>query len=338
MPTPAAEPTNGGAGDASVGRFPDFFVVGHHKCGTTALWHSLRAHPQIYMPNLKEPQFLAEDMRRRFEPPQGRVLARLLPQTREEYLALFADAAPEQLAGEASASYLWSRTAATRIAEARPGARMVAILREPASFLRSLHLQLYRSHIEDEPDLRKAMSLEAARRRGKHIPRRSHLPQQLQYSGHVSYVEQLERYRAHFPREQMLALIYDDFRAANEDTVREVLRFLGVDADGPVEIADENTTSRNVRSQQVDDLVDAMHLGRNPAARATRGAVKTLTSRRLRHGAFRLLRRRYLYTEPPPPDEAFMLDLRRRYKGEVVALSEYLGRDLVSLWGYDKLG
>ena len=32
-----------------------------------------------------------------------------------------------------------------------------------------------------------------------------------------------------------------------------------------------------------------------------------------------------------------MLELRRRYRPEVVALSEYLGRDLVSLWGYDRL-
>jgi RNAse (barnase) inhibitor barstar len=27
--------------------------------------------------------------------------------------------------------------------------------------------------------------------------------------------------------------------------------------------------------------------------------------------------------------------LKRRFKGEVVALSEYLGRDLVTLWDYD---
>ena len=39
--------------------------------------------------------------------------------------------------------------------------------------------------------------------------------------------------------------------------------------------------------------------------------------------------------EPPAPDERFMLELRRRFKGEVVALSEYLDRDLVGLWGYD---
>ena len=33
-----------------------------------------------------------------------------------------------------------------------------------------------------------------------------------------------------------------------------------------------------------------------------------------------------------------MLELRRRFKPEVVALSEYLGRDLVSLWGYEQIG
>ena len=32
-----------------------------------------------------------------------------------------------------------------------------------------------------------------------------------------------------------------------------------------------------------------------------------------------------------------MRELRRRFASEVVALSEYLGRDLVSLWGYDRL-
>ena len=44
-----------------------------------------------------------------------------------------------------------------------------------------------------------------------------------------------------------------------------------------------------------------------------------------------------VFTDPEPPDEALMLELRRRFKPEVVALSEYLNRDLVTLWGYDRL-
>jgi len=47
---------------------------------------------------------------------------------------------------------------------------------------------------------------------------------------------------------------------------------------------------------------------------------------------------RAVYRTPSAPDEQFMLELRRRFKGEVLALSEYLDRDLVALWGYDGLG
>ena len=48
-----------------------------------------------------------------------------------------------------------------------------------------------------------------------------------------------------------------------------------------------------------------------------------------------MLRRRVVYGTPRSPDERVILELRRRYKPEVVALSEYLGRDLVTLWGYE---
>jgi hypothetical protein len=44
-----------------------------------------------------------------------------------------------------------------------------------------------------------------------------------------------------------------------------------------------------------------------------------------------------VYRAPPPPDEAFMDELRKRFEGEVAALGEYLDRDLVGLWGYDHL-
>src|SRR3954452_9468566 len=85
-------------------RRPDFFLAGHHKSGTTAMHAMLSQHPQIFVPELKEPHFMATDRRSRFGEPRG------LPATLDEYLALFAPARPEQLAGEASASYLWSHT------------------------------------------------------------------------------------------------------------------------------------------------------------------------------------------------------------------------------------
>src|SRR4051794_5617259 len=111
-------------------RRPDFFLAGHHKSGTTAMYAMLSQHPQVFMPEVKEPHFLATDRRSRFGAPGD------LPTTLAAYLALFEPARPDQIAGEASASYLWSHTAASQIAALCPDARVVGILREPASHLR----------------------------------------------------------------------------------------------------------------------------------------------------------------------------------------------------------
>jgi hypothetical protein len=314
-------------------RVPDFFIVGHHKSGTSALYEMLRAHPQIFLSPLKEPRYMASDMRERFRQPRERPH----PQTLEDYLALFAGALPDQRAGEASATYLWSHSAAERIAQLQPAARIIAILREPASFLHSLHITYLRAHVESEKDLRKALELEAERREGRNIPRRSHLPQLLQYSDQVRYVEQLRRYRDHFPPDQVLVLIYDDFRADNEATVRTVLRFLDVDDSVPIEVVERNVTTRTVRSHVADDVVHSVSLGRGRLPRLAKSVLKTLSTQGLRRATFRAARRRLVMAEAPEPDERLMLELRRRFKPEVVALSEYLGRDLVRLWGYDRL-
>jgi sulfotransferase family protein len=314
-------------------RVPDFFIVGQPKSGTTALYEMLRHHPQIFMPELKEPWYFAGDMLPRFQPPRSAPPL----ETIEDYRALFADAGEQQRIGEASSSYLLSRTAAARIAEVRPDARIVAILREPASFLRSLHLQLLRTHVESRKTLRKAIGLEAARREGKRIPRRSHRPQLLLYSDHVRYVEQLRRYDELFPPEQVLVLIYDDFRRDNEGTVRTVRRFLGVDADAPVDVLDANPTTAQMRSQQMDELLNVVSVGRGPVSRVVKAGLKTAMPSGLRSRAIEATQRHLVMGAPPPPDEQLMLQLRRRFKGEVEALSEYLDRDLVALWGYDRL-
>ena len=315
--------------DMPHARVPDFFIVGNPKSGTTALYEMLRGHPQIHMP-VKETWFFAPELRSRFRPegsPQQ-------PVTLDGYLSLFDAALPGQLVGDATPSYLRSRTAAARIAELQPGARIIAILREPASFLRSMHLQDVQSHIETETDFGKALALEPARREGREIPKDCARPDALLYSEQVRYVEQLRRYHALFPAEHVLVLIYDDFRLDNEATVRQVLAFLGVDDSVPVSVLDANPTVR-LRWRRLDDLLDAVSLGRGPLGLAAKASIKALTPARLRRRALEATQSRVVYGKPRPVDEDVMHELRSRFKGEVVALSDYLDRDLVTLWGYE---
>jgi hypothetical protein len=312
-------------------RAPDFFIVGHPKCGTTALYEMLRSHPQVYMPACKEPWFFAPELHERTPPRPGGT-----PRTLDQYLALFDPALPEQRAGEASALYLWSQTAAARIAEVQPDARIIAILREPVDFLRSLHLQFLQVYVETEGDLRRALELEPRRRAGESVPRYTYWPQALLYSDFVRYVGQLRRYEAAFTRERMLVLVYDDFKCDNQRTVREVLRFLGVDESHQIQARTANPTVQ-ARSQRVHELVHAVSVGRGPVSLAIKGTVKALTPRRLRRRAMHTTQRRLVFTDPQPPDEELINELRARFSGEVQAISEYLGRDLVELWGYGHL-
>jgi hypothetical protein len=286
----------------------------------------LRCQPRIYMPAQKSTHFFASE--------SGAAPERL-PRTLDDYLALFDAAGADQLLGEASPSYLRSHTAAALIAEVQPDARIIAILREPASFLRSLHLQMLQNHVETEKDFGRAIELEPARREGKRIPRDCPWPQALLYSDHVRYVEQLRRYHAVFRPENVLVLIYDDFRADNEGTVRKVLSFLGVQDMAPVQVQEANPTVR-LRSKQLDDLIHRATVGRGPVMKSVKVGIKAVTSRRLRHSALGM-RSSVVYGEPRPPDEQLMLELQRRFKGEVEALGEYLKRDLLQLWGYDSV-
>jgi len=296
----------------------------------------LRRHPQIYMPDVKEPLFFASDLR-----PNARAQAPIderapaFPSSYEEYLALFAAATADQRVGEASSSYLRSRVAASAIADAQPAARIIAILREPASLLRSLHLQRLQEYVESEPDLAKAMALEDTRRQGIRAGPRDR-PQMLLYSEFIHFVEQLRRYDTVFPREQMLVLIYDDFRHDNEQTMRSVLRFLQVDDTAPIEPLRANPTVA-VRSPRLERMVRRAQYGSGAISGPVSRVVKTVTPQQLRRRLFYPLRRRVIYREPQPADEHVMVELRRRFKPEVVALSEYLDRDLVALWGYDSL-
>lgn len=255
----------------------------------------------------------------------------------EGYLSLFAGASPGQRAGEASPQYLRYASVPAAIAQVAPDTRIIAILREPADFLRSFHGQMLHNRVELQKDFQKAMALEEPRRRGERLPRGCRRPSWLLYSDHVRYVEQLRSFHDVFGAEQVLVLIYEDYRRENERVVREVLRFLDVDDSLAVEQVDTKPL-KDVRVRRLHQLGGALQEARrNPAA--ANPALRTLDA--LLPAAVRETFgsqwRRLIYRPRAAPSDAFLLELRRRFKPEVEAVSEYLSRDLVSLWGYDRV-
>lgn len=97
--------------------FPNLFIPGAMKAGTTTLRYCLNQHPDIFMAADKEPNFFSND--RTF---------RLL---NEYYRPLFEKGTGIRYRGEASVPYIKSAKAVQRIREWVPDPKFIFILRNP---------------------------------------------------------------------------------------------------------------------------------------------------------------------------------------------------------------
>jgi len=193
---------------------PDFFIVGAPKCGTTAMYHYLRQHPQIFMPDRKEPHFFSVDVR-----VPGAI------RNPVDYAALFADTGDALRVGEASVSYLASRAAGPAIHRAAPDARIIVMLRDPAEVVASLHQQLVYECEAEHEDLAEAVRIQYEAR---HLIL-AHKGVPYIYREVVRFESQLRRYLDLFGEEQVHVILLDDLRDHPGRTFEACLRFLDVD-------------------------------------------------------------------------------------------------------------
>src|SRR5712692_7209004 len=121
-----------------VGRRPDFFIVGAPRSGTTALYTYLRQHPDVFLPEKKEPHYFNIDMT------SGGAI-----RNEKDYAALFAGALDETRVGEASVYYLSSACAPFEIKKDCPTAKIIIMLRNPVDVMYALHAHQVVSWVED---------------------------------------------------------------------------------------------------------------------------------------------------------------------------------------------
>ncbi len=217
-------------------RYPDFFIAGAPRCGTTFLYDVLMAHPRVFMPLIKEPHFFAPDL-----------VFRQAVTDRDAYLALFKGAAPNELVGEASAEYLASKAAARAIAGVRPQARSIISLRDPIERIVSMHsLKVFQGTEQRALNDLVREDLDAGPASG-HQP----LTRARRYTLGSLYGQQLVRWFEHFPREHVLVILLDDLSASALGTVNRILAFLALEPFAEMPTADDIKLSRKaVRKAQ----------------------------------------------------------------------------------------
>jgi hypothetical protein len=289
---------------------PDFFIVGAPRCGTTALYSYLRQHPDVFLPEHKEPHFFNTDMT------SGGAI-----RNEEEYLKLFADAQDKKCIGEASVYYLSSTVAPHAIKAFCPTAKIIIMLRNPVEVMYALHAHHIAAWVEDVWDFETALSLEEDRKRGRRLPRGNNDPHKLFYRQTVNFPVQLWNYREVFGIENIHVIIYDDFVRDTAEAFRRTCSFLQVSADIPIEFP-VVWSNPSFRSPAL-----ARFLQHPP--RIVRGLGRIVLPRTVRSRMVDLIWRWNSIRAPRPP---LPLETRKHLISElspqVEDLSALLGRDL----------
>jgi Sulfotransferase domain len=220
---------------------PAFLIIGAQRAGTTTLYTYLRRHPDVTGPRWADPvvswskelHFFDEnywrgvEWYRKFFPLEAR--QRLMRR-------LGRDLVP----GEGTPYYMFHPAVPARVAETIPDVRLIALLRNPVERAYS-HYQLMARSGREKLSFEEALEAEPQRLAGLEEVLMEERPQvgeggwrrhqhhrHRAYVGRGLYADQLERWLAHFPREQLLVLRSEDFLARPDETYAQVFEFLGL--------------------------------------------------------------------------------------------------------------
>lgn len=298
------------------GLMPNFFIIGAPKSGTTSLYRYLSEHPDIVMSEPKEPHFFAHDL-----PAEYRHVL-----TMKEYRETFSHDNPGQnleAVGEASVDYLLSDVAVSNIREFNPSSKIIVLLRNPIELVHSLHAQALYSGNENIPDFRAAWEAQEDRKKGKNIPKDCTNPNHLQYRKMGCLGSHMERVYEIFPDEQVLPIVFDDFKEDTKEVYEEILSFLDVTSDEREQFPVENPNQKH-RFRSVGRVVQ------NPPSYAVRFAMKAKEMAGLQKLGI-LGRLREWNTMEQERDEMpgeFRDKLVEEFEPEIDRLEEVIGRSL----------
>lgn len=294
---------------------PNFLILGAANSGTTSLYDYLKQHPDIYMPEVKEPRFFAfEDEALKFCGPgdehrNANSVTRL-----DEYRALFSGVTKEKAIGEASPPYLYIPKAAERIRHHIPNAKLIAILRNPAD--RAFSNFMHQRAIGYEPLADFSMAIEDEETRIK-----NNWSFIWHYRARGYYYKQIKRFMDIFPHENIRIYLYEDFSENNVALIQDIFRFLGVDDTFCPNVSIQHNPTGEPKSQFF------MRFLRDP------GLAKAIAKRLLPYSLRANLKSRLLARntagQAMPPD--FRRKLLEDYRPDIAKLEKLLDRDL-SVW------
>jgi hypothetical protein len=263
---------------------PNFLVIGAPRSGTTWIAANLRRHPDVFMSPVKEVHFFDRHYKKGIT----------------YYESFFKHHAGQPAIGEASPDYmhgLYSKQDIPRLIYRHlPDVRLIASLRNPVDRVYSRYL-----------------NAKAKFDKNKFSTFQERLDERPEFIKEGFYFEQLQSFLAHFPREQMLLLLYDDLVSDPQDFMRQIYAFLGV----------RSEFASYVHKTSINASAGKRNLGKS---RLLWLMARACSRGRLYNAADRIRRLNSVSIEPMP------MELRRRlvstYREHNLRLQDLLGRDL----------
>ena len=196
----------------SADSWPNFYIVGAPKAGTSSLHAYLQAVPGIFMSKIKEPNYFS-----RIVVPDDHPLRPI--RDTEKYLQLFAGVTNERVVGEASPTYLADPEAPRLIREVAPDCRILISLRDPVERAFSHYLMMRNNGKTKDSFLNEI-------RRGLQL--QSQLGVGLLRPEVGLYHEQVKRYQETFAAAQIKLILFEEFMSDSKGTLEQILGFLGI--------------------------------------------------------------------------------------------------------------
>jgi len=194
-------------------QWPNLFIVGAPKAGTSSLYVYLANIPGIFMSQAKEPNYFS----RKTIPDHSLVKP---IRDKSKYLGLFKKVKDEKIIGEASPSYLSDPEAPKLIHDIIPDAKIIISLRDPVERTLSFYLNLVRI------GRMKGSFHEELQKSLKHVRAYNQISLRLETG---LYAEDIQRYLDIFGSTQVKILIFEEFVKDPKKTLNEILSFLKID-------------------------------------------------------------------------------------------------------------
>jgi hypothetical protein len=198
---------------------PDVLIVGAMKCGTSSLHNYLTQHPGVIAPLRKEVHYF--DL--------------MYDRGEQWYRANFGRTGEPGLNIDSSPYYLFHPRVPERAHRLLPDARLIVLLRDPVRRAYS-HYWHQKDHGRETLSFEDAIAAEperiglAAERLSRGEIERSAAHQYFSYLARGLYAEQIERWLAHYPRERLLVLRFEELTRDPLAVLNRTLRFLELPA------------------------------------------------------------------------------------------------------------